>query len=1304
MKFKLVLVLLLLATPFQVHSSLKFNNYNISKGLANNTVWSIAKGADGFMWIGTSNGISRFDGYQFKNYYLDSPYSKSLALDQSGRLWVGTDDSKLFYLEKHSFHSASLNDNSSIKAIKSDSNGVWVLTKQGLHFKGYNLDSFSKIIDLKSQNLPFQTINSISVTNSNLVYLNTNNGIYRKETHNNIIKVELPKHISTNILFLTLIADDEWFIASDKSAFFYSPKSKKITKIINALDGIVIRTLHHSNDIIWIGTLSNGLFKLSNYTITQYKSSKKKIGSLSENTINSIYVDNNILWVGTFFKGIDRTPLSNSYISSVSNPIMKSCDISNKVYSFFQADSKLYFSIPDYLIEYNFKSQVCNYHLLPKITSSFNQTIYQVLIDSSNDFWVASSQGLFKFIEGQLILEKLPLSELIIFSMIEVEGSKLLLGTNKGLFIYDLSDKKLKQLTELDSAIIHNIKEKDGISFALSNKGLFKINNNLEVIPFTLDKSLFEKEVNALLLNNDSLIIGAADGYIYEYNYFGEFIRKHRISEHPKTLMPISLAKGIDNNSIWFSTYDGLFSINLKQRKQKRYTVNDGLTSNFHIRNSSYQNKEGALFFGNESGFNAFYPEDIKDEIAAPKVVLTKLTRFNKEVIPGESDNAFIINEPIENLSELEIGHRDYIIGFEFSGLHFADPMRNQYQYKLEGFHKDWIKADASNRTATFTNLPPGKYTLKIKASNKDGFWSHPQESIALSIKVHPAPWLSWWAFTIYGLLVFISIIWIIKLRTNAAIARANKLESEVSLRTKEIETQKNVIESLLERKNELFANISHEFRTPLTLILGPLAKELENLDRPKNSKNLQMIQRNANRLLGMVEQILKLTELRKGVIINKLPHAINPILEAVTDSFQSLSESKQIALSLHLDSDVNIFALHDSLEVMVGNLLSNAIKYTPEGGKVTVQSKVSNKTVQIIVTDTGVGMTKVQQNDVFERFVRLDKTSDISGIGIGLSIVKELALANKGKVKLKSTEDKGSTFIINLPITNQAALADTLSVKSIEHLIRQESNINKETQTKTNISLNQSELQKEIILIIDDNPDMISYIQETLKPSYHCLTANRGEAGFELAKTQVPDLVICDIMMPGIDGYEVARLLRNDIITSHIPLVLLTAKGDECSRIKGWNENIDDYMTKPFNENELRARVNNIIALRSLIKASMTKQTKRRENQLTDKDKAFIQKLNSILEQHYQDPLCNRSIIAKNMAVSERQLQRKLKGLINQNPMDYLRNYRLEKGAKLISTGKPINLISDLCGFNSASHFTQCFKAKFGVTPKKYL
>ena len=523
--------------------------------------------------------------------------------------------------------------------------------------------------------------------------------------------------------------------------------------------------------------------------------------------------------------------------------------------------------------------------------------------------------------------------------------------------------------------------------------------------------------------------------------------------------------------------------------------------------------------------------------------------------------------------------------------------------------------------------------------------------------------------------------------------------------KTDELQIQKQTVETLLNRKNELFANVSHEFRTPLTLILGPVNKLLKSNLCVSDINSLKMVNRNANRLLTMIEQLLQLAKISDQQKITFNACKTHTHIEAIVDSFKPLASEKKISLELEKNDKGAINVTKNALDIVLGNLLSNAIKYTPFGGQVTVNSHASKTHIIIHVKDSGPGLDRQQQVEIFNRFKRLDTHQNIEGIGIGLSVVEEVLKVNNASLKIDSEIGHGSIFMVKF---NAIDLNFEETSDNSKHLL-----VNQLVNDTCNLALSDKKdppvghKSNETILIIDDNHDMRVHIAETLKDNYYCMLAATGKDGIALAIEHVPDVIICDVMMPKMDGFQVSRALRSDSRTSHIPLMLLTALDDKASRIRGWREHVDVYLTKPFDADELKLQLENILVIRNIIKKKAGKvlQTGKSSanTDLPKLDQQFVDNLNNIIMENYHNPLYLRPQMAGDMAVSVKQLQRKIKALIDMNPMDLLRDYRLQQAAKLLKSGYQVSIVSDNCGFNSLSYFSQCFKAQYGFSPKKY-
>ena len=610
-------------------------------------------------------------------------------------------------------------------------------------------------------------------------------------------------------------------------------------------------------------------------------------------------------------------------------------------------------------------------------------------------------------------------------------------------------------------------------------------------------------------------------------------------------------------------------------------------------------------------------------------------------------------------------------------------------------------------------------------------------------IKVLPPYWLTTQAYLFYALLILLILYGIYRYRTrqltqanvqleNAVIERTHELESK----TQELSQSHAQISNLLVQKESLFANVSHEFRTPLTLILGPMPQLRLKLEDESDIQQFDMMHRNTKRLAQLVEQILELARLDTAVESPKQVYAIETSLGILVNSFKPLAglKSQSIVFTNHCWGGLELTA--DALEKILYNLLSNAIKYSPEAGTITITGEQVHNQFRLSVQDTGCGIPEEELDTIFERFTRLERTAEQLGSGLGLAVVKELVQANGGTIKVSSNLNEGTTFTVTLPLLSDfdesqaAPLHDkTLALDSAFELVNQ----SVENVSEKVVVINQhgdsddTTTHKPVLLIIEDNQDMQHYIQQSLRSDYDCLMANNGQQGIDMAIEHIPDMIISDLMMPFKDGFEVVDTLRNNELTAHIPITLLTAKGDDNSRLTGWQKTVDDYIAKPFNTAELRLRLSRLLSVRDIVKKRVTQQLNK-QGQYTQKSKAgnndnlstqeerpsltfsskrdeqFYARLMQVIEGNYTDSEFGRKQAADAMAVSERQLNRKLSAVVEYNFAELVRKYRLEKAKALLLEGHRIGEVGYDVGFTSPSYFSHCFKATFNYTPKQFL
>ena len=641
--------------------------------------------------------------------------------------------------------------------------------------------------------------------------------------------------------------------------------------------------------------------------------------------------------------------------------------------------------------------------------------------------------------------------------------------------------------------------------------------------------------------------------------------------------------------------------------------------------------------------------------------------------------------------------------------------MDTRYAYKLEGVDEDWIETGASKRFATYTMVPPGNHVLQVKASNPDGSWSDQINSIQLTVL--PPWWQTWWAYSLYVIVFVLMLFVYIRLRTIGLTRKAEVLEKTVEERTaqireheKQIQYQAEHLEELLHLKEKLIANISHEFRTPLTLISGPVKRMLNTSDSPENISRLQMVKRNSERLLRLVDQLLGLARLGAEEPLTQSMQPLTSMARMITESFQATAEEKDLKLSMEPGDELWVNCSADALEKILLNLLSNAIKYTPAGGRITVNTALNeNDRVALSVNDTGVGIAEKDQQAIFERFHRIDDSAEaVPGAGIGLALVKELAEAHDGKIHLHSRTGEGTRIVVTLPRSKFTPVAEEISRVAVndEAIALEIESLKRPSDAGLRQAPDQGIDDRPRILVVEDNVDMQNYLVELLSEDYHCDVAGDGQQAVETAFEYIPDLVLCDVLLPKMDGFQVSHALRNDERTSHIPIIMLTARSDRDSRLEGWKEHVDAYLTKPFDDEELKLRISNLLEIRDILKSRFSSQffeETKSGHSLIKGENGFIEKLECVLEQHHVDPEFGLVQMASEVFMSPRQLQRKLKAIAGHSPTEFLRSYRLRKARDLLRSGKQVALAADAVGFSTPNYFTNCFKAQFGHTPTEY-
>lgn len=752
-----------------------------------------------------------------------------------------------------------------------------------------------------------------------------------------------------------------------------------------------------------------------------------------------------------------------------------------------------------------------------------------------------------------------------------------------------------------------------------------------------------------------------------------------------------------------------------------------------------YQAPDGRIFIGSipatGEGFFYFHPEEIKDNMTAPPVVVTDFKVRNETVA---------LDSGLTTKKHIELKHYQNFFSFEFTALDYHDPERCNYAYYLDGLEDDWIYS-GGRRYVSYSSVPPGEYVFRVRGSNSNGYWN--EKGTAIAVTILPPFWKTWWAYLCYALLLAgLIILWRYYDLRRISLKQQLEIEHLEATKLKELDIM----------KSRFFANISHEFRTPLTLVIGPLEK-IRSQVSGEFSRDLDIMKRNAQRLQHLINQLLMLSKLESGQM--KLKTREENIVKLVNDclqSFESLAKKRKIALHFYFDEpEILLYVDRDKMEKILLNLLSNALKYTPAGGRVAVtvgqldswtvgqkvridHEKLSNCQLPtanlmdnctfISISDTGSGIAPAHLPHIFDRFYQANDTDSSlqEGTGIGLALTKELVELHYGKISVSSEVGVGTTFAISLirgkshlkedEILDQADLNNDQDIYLDYFSDDEKEDIYlKETvkKGKNDQGREVDKRSKPAILLVEDNADLREYIRGFLQLDYQLLESSNGSEGWQVAAEKIPDLVISDVMMPGMDGFELCQKLKNDERTSHIPVILLTALAGQENKLDGLKTGADDFITKPFDPAELLVRVGNLLEQRRKLKENLMRKIARmgliseimyNDGELQSADEQFMQKVIKVIVENMSDPQFNVGKFAAKMAMSHMQLHRKLVAVTGQSANRLVKTFRLAKAAQLLKNRSGnVTEIAFEVGFNNLSWFAKCFHDEFGVSPSEY-
>ncbi len=887
------------------------------------------------------------------------------------------------------------------------------------------------------------------------------------------------------------------------------------------------------------------------------------------------------------------------------------------------------------------------------------------------------------------------------------------IGVNNGLYFIDPVTQFVTQKNNNKSDINIIYEDKYGLFWVgTARRGLFCYSKDRDTVTEYVSNS---RNSSAISFQTIMDIHEDKKGILWIAAYNG--LNKYDRATKSFTNFPGNGAFSIledDHGKLWLSNRKGISKFDPETNKFKNYDVSYGLPANGFNNIIGLKATNGEMYFGGPNGLIRFHPDSVKDNPYIPPIVITAFKKFNVDAK---------LDSTISEKKMIFLPYFENSISFEFASLNYSSTQKNQYAYKLEGLERNWVYS-GTRRFASYPNLDPGKYIFRVKGSNNDDIWNETGTSIAIIIS--PPWWKTWWAYALYGS-IFVFALYGLRRYERNRLSFKNQVKIDKAVLKEKEETEK--------LKSSFFANISHEFRTPLTLILGPAEKIISRVSDEKVLRDANIIKNNSVRLLQLVNQLLDLSRLEAGRLkLEASKGNIVSFVKGIALSFESLSESKDIILKILSEKEyIELYFDKEKMTKILTNILSNALKFTPEEGKITIsintkpssfppltKGELKGGSVGIKIRDTGIGIAPEEIPKLFNRFYQVDSshTREFEGTGIGLALTKELVELHHGNINAESEPGKWTEFTIKLPLgkehlKDEEILAEEeIQTKAfpspneagMKNLYQGSIDNKTDSSSKTpqnDIAINE---EKTIILVVEDNYDMREYIKDFLSNEYLVEEAVNGEQGVRKAEKIIPDLIISDMMMPKMDGNELTRILKNDEKTSHIPIILLTAKSGQENKLEGLKTGADDYLTKPFDIKELQIRIENLIKIRRKLQEKYSKGDyipKSDGKKLSSIDEIFMNKVIGVIEKHLPEEEFTIEKLSLEIGMSRSQVHRKIKALTGKSLSVYMRTLRLLRAKKMIERKEGnISEIAYSVGFSSLGYFTRCFKEEFSYPP----
>jgi len=1339
-----------------------FIHYGIKEGLSQSTVLSSYQDAYGFLWFGTRDGLNRFDGYNFE-VYKNSPtdtnaiagnYILDITGDSLGNLWIATDQGLSFFQRNnHRFINFIVpyhEKDSEVSSLLIDNDGnIWVGTKDGLFIFSQKDEAFAQPVEFPiTKKIQKDYVLCIFEDQSNGKWVGTTDGLYFQPNNSKDIyrfhpdnsgefyithpRVEKVMQDSLGMIWAGTYGGGVSCIDPERG-FINSLNDSNVKP--GAITNNFVRDLFlDESNRLWIGTFQGlNIYDISKGKNTQIRYDQDLSNGLSHGSIRSIsgLTDGSVV-VGTYFGGVSYYNKYNQKFSHLKNIPDKPETLSFNVVSSFEERDSNYIWIG---------TERGGLNILNKNTGDFrafsfnkgmnslsSHTIKSLMQDDSGTLWIGTFKGgLNSYNPNQEKFSRYPalsqkqyafLSNTIVNDIIEDRDGFLWIATDRygGLYKLDKNSGKFIDFQLSDS--IHNLLENTNVKSLLQDrfgnlwlstfgKGVILYNEKEHFVHTIGTKAkdflnINHLDVNQVFEDNDGLLwIATNGGGINILDRKENQINILTTSDGLLSNTIFNIMEDKDAN-IWISSANGLTRYNKSSASMKIYTYQSGLPIEEINVGSLYLTANNELFVGGNNGIIYFFPSKLRDNPVVPNVIITDFKLFNQSVLPG--DGTKILEKSIFNTKTIKLNHHQSIFSIEFTALNYLFPQNNKYKYMLEGLEENWNEVD-EHRLASYTNLKDGRYLFKVKASNNDAIWNEiPTE---LEIIILPPKWKTWWASIIYLSLTIAGIFLLRSMTLKRARLKRN-------LYLKELENTK--LEEINTFKQQFFIDVSHEIRTPLTLIVDPLEQIIQSGEGSSWLRNmLRTMHQNSRRMLLLINQILELSQLEHGKQYLTFGHYnLGIVMGNIVDSFKVLADKTNIKFQYQPNIGKEIVKLdRDKIEKIFYNLLSNAFKFCKPGGKVEVlvnniteisATESRKSTYEFIISDTGIGIEEKEIDKIFERFYKAN--TKMKGSGVGLALVKSLVNTLNGEIKVMSHPSSGTQFKVVLPFEKVDHEVSAKNSDDNEFLRQLPPEYYFDLKPSAEEQFDIKHTDNHSIVIVEDDPGLSQYLIKNLKGKFHLEVRSDGMQALELIKKLNPDMVITDIMLPGMDGISLCKSIKKDVILSHIPVIILTAKSSDQDRIECLEAGADAFLGKPFIMKELLARINNILFTREKLRERYSREVmlSPREVTLNSYDEKLLEKIMQIIEKYISDPALSVDFLGDKVGLSRVHLYRKLKALTNLSPSDFIRDFRLKRAANLLSQNK-INVtdIAFMVGFQDLNYFGKAFKKAYGFSPTEY-